>query len=117
MRLSRVVVVGATAMELDRRTFYEKELELRMSMSYGPGRYDRRYEEAGLDYPIEYVSWTENRNLQAFLALATHLEANARGRALSIKMSAVATSASRRSASRALQKSSTALRLRAFDRS
>ncbi len=66
----RVVAVGATAMDLDRRTFYEKELELRMSMSYGPGRYDRRYEESGLDYPIEYVRWTENRNLQAFLALA-----------------------------------------------
>ena len=66
----RVVAVGATAMELDRRTFYEKELELRMSMSYGPGRYDRGYEENGLDYPIEYVRWTENRNLQAFLALA-----------------------------------------------
>ena len=66
----RVVVVGATAMELDRRSFYEKELELRMSMSYGPGRYDRRYEELGLDYPLAYVRWTENRNLQAFLALA-----------------------------------------------
>jgi predicted dehydrogenase len=66
----RVVAVGTTAMELDRRTFYDKELELRMSMSYGPGRYDRHYEENGLDYPIEYVRWTENRNLQAFLALA-----------------------------------------------
>ncbi|MCP4036935.1 MAG: zinc-binding dehydrogenase, partial [bacterium] len=66
----RVSVVGATAMDLERRTFYEKELELRMSMSYGPGRYDRRYEELGLDYPISYVRWTENRNLQAFIALA-----------------------------------------------
>jgi predicted dehydrogenase/threonine dehydrogenase-like Zn-dependent dehydrogenase len=66
----RVVAVGATAMDLDRRTFYEKELELRMSMSYGPGRYDRRYEESGLDYPIAYVRWTEQRNLQAFLDLA-----------------------------------------------
>ena len=66
----RVVAVGATAMELDRRSFYDKELDLRMSMSYGPGRYDRRYEEVGLDYPISYVRWTENRNLQAFLALA-----------------------------------------------
>jgi predicted dehydrogenase len=65
----RVAVVGQTAMDLDRRSFYEKELELRMSMSYGPGRYDRRYEEVGLDYPISYVRWTENRNLQAFLAL------------------------------------------------
>jgi predicted dehydrogenase/threonine dehydrogenase-like Zn-dependent dehydrogenase len=67
----RVVAVGATAMELDRRSFYDKELELRMSMSYGPGRYDRSYEEVGLDYPISYVRWTENRNLQAFLALAS----------------------------------------------
>jgi predicted dehydrogenase len=66
----RVVAVGATAMDLDRRTFYEKELELRMSMSYGPGRYDRRYEEVGLDYPIAYVRWTEQRNLQAFVDLA-----------------------------------------------
>lgn len=65
----RVAVVGATAMNLDRRSFYDKELELRMSMSTGPGRYDRRYEELGLDYPISYVRWTENRNLQAFLAL------------------------------------------------
>ncbi len=65
----RVVVVGATAMDLDRRSFYDKELELRMSMSYGPGRYDRRYEELGLDYPISHVRWTENRNLQSFLAL------------------------------------------------
>ncbi len=66
----RIVAVGATAMDLDRRVFYEKELELRMSMSYGPGRYDRRYEEEGLDYPIAYVRWTEQRNLQAFLDLA-----------------------------------------------
>ncbi|HXV35659.1 MAG TPA: bi-domain-containing oxidoreductase [Myxococcota bacterium] len=65
----RVAVVGATGMDLDRRSFYDKELELRMSMSYGPGRYDRRYEELGLDYPISHVRWTENRNLQAFLAL------------------------------------------------
>jgi len=65
----RVVCVGATAMDLERRTFYEKELELRMSMSYGPGRYDRRYEELGLDYPLPYVRWTENRNLLSFMAL------------------------------------------------
>ena len=65
----RIALVGALPMELDRRTFYEKELELRMSTSYGPGRYDRRYEESGLDYPLSYVRWTENRNLQAFLGL------------------------------------------------
>jgi predicted dehydrogenase/threonine dehydrogenase-like Zn-dependent dehydrogenase len=66
----RVIAVGATAMDLDRRSFYAKELQLRMSTSYGPGRYDRGYEELGLDYPLAYVRWTENRNLQAFLALA-----------------------------------------------
>jgi predicted dehydrogenase/threonine dehydrogenase-like Zn-dependent dehydrogenase len=65
----RIASVGATGLDLDRRTFYEKELELRMSTSYGPGRYDRRYEEEGLDYPLAYVRWTENRNLEAFLAL------------------------------------------------
>jgi predicted dehydrogenase/threonine dehydrogenase-like Zn-dependent dehydrogenase len=65
----RIVMVGAIPMELDRRTFYDKELQLLMSMSYGPGRYDRRYEELGLDYPLPHVRWTENRNLQAFLAL------------------------------------------------
>jgi len=65
----RIALVGAVPMELDRRVFYEKELELRMSTSYGPGRYDRTYEEEGLDYPLAYVRWTENRNLQAFLGL------------------------------------------------
>jgi predicted dehydrogenase len=65
----RISLVGAMPMELDRRAFYDKELRLEVSMSYGPGRYDRRYEEAGLDYPFHYVRWTENRNLQAFLAL------------------------------------------------
>jgi predicted dehydrogenase/threonine dehydrogenase-like Zn-dependent dehydrogenase len=66
----RVSIIGAVSMDLDRRTFYGKELEVQVSMSYGPGRYDWRYEEAGLDYPLPYVRWTENRNLQAFLALA-----------------------------------------------
>jgi predicted dehydrogenase/NADPH:quinone reductase-like Zn-dependent oxidoreductase len=65
----RISVVGAMPIELDRRLLYEKELELRMSTSYGPGRYDRSYEEEGLDYPLAYVRWTENRNLQSFLAL------------------------------------------------
>ncbi|MCP5056936.1 MAG: Gfo/Idh/MocA family oxidoreductase [bacterium] len=66
----RVVVVGMMPLDLERRTAYDKELELRMSTSYGPGRYDRSYEEVGLDYPLPYVRWTENRNLQSFLALA-----------------------------------------------
>ena len=65
----RLSLIGATAMDLERRAFYDKELELVVSMSYGPGRYDRGYEEQGHDYPRAYVRWTENRNLQAFLAL------------------------------------------------
>jgi polar amino acid transport system substrate-binding protein len=68
-RRGRISLVGAVPIELERRVLYEKELELVVSMSYGPGRYDRRYEELGLDYPLPFVRWTENRNLQAFLAL------------------------------------------------
>lgn len=64
-----VVAVGAVGMELPRRTFYEKELSFLVSRSYGPGRYDPSYEEAGIDYPIGYVRWTEGRNLRAFLDL------------------------------------------------
>lgn len=64
-----LTLVGATGMELDRRTFYERELSLRMSTSYGPGRYDPVYEERGLDYPYPYVRWTEGRNLAAVLDL------------------------------------------------
>jgi predicted dehydrogenase/NADPH:quinone reductase-like Zn-dependent oxidoreductase len=63
----RVVVVGDVGMQVPRAPFYGKELELRMSRSYGPGRYDREYEERGLDYPIGYVRWTERRNMAAFL--------------------------------------------------
>ncbi|MDP2957977.1 MAG: bi-domain-containing oxidoreductase, partial [Longimicrobiales bacterium] len=65
----RVVVVGAVGMDLPRPPFFEKELSFRVSRSYGPGRYDPVYEEGGVDYPIGYVRWTENRNLQAFLEL------------------------------------------------
>ncbi len=68
-RKGRISFVGAMPIELDRRLMFEKELDLRMSTSYGPGRYDRSYEEIGLDYPLAYVRWTENRNLQAFLEL------------------------------------------------
>ena len=62
-----VVAVGAVGMNVPRRTYYEKELSVRVSRSYGPGRYDPEYEEQGHDYPIGYVRWTENRNMQAFL--------------------------------------------------
>jgi predicted dehydrogenase len=66
---ARIVVVGDVGMDLPRSSYYGKELELRLSRSYGPGRYDREYEERGLDYPIGYVRWTERRNLQAFVGL------------------------------------------------
>jgi len=65
----KVVVVGAVPTGFSRENYYKKELELRMSCSYGPGRYDTDYEEKGIDYPIGYVRWTENRNMQAFLAM------------------------------------------------
>lgn len=65
----KVVAVGAVGLEVPRREFYHKELELIVSRSYGPGRYDANYEEAGHDYPISYVRWTEQRNIQAALDL------------------------------------------------
>lgn len=64
-----VVIVGAVPTGFSRETFYKKELDLRMSTSYGPGRYDDAYEQKGVDYPYAYVRWTENRNMQAFLNL------------------------------------------------
>ncbi|MFH0964901.1 MAG: bi-domain-containing oxidoreductase [Planctomycetota bacterium] len=65
----RVVVIGAVGMDLPRGLYYEKELSLVVSRSYGPGRYDRSYEEGGIDYPIGYVRWTERRNLAEFAEL------------------------------------------------
>jgi polar amino acid transport system substrate-binding protein len=65
----RVVMVGVTGMEIPRDLFYAKELEFRLSRSYGPGRYDPVYEEKGVDYPIGYVRWTEQRNMEAFAQL------------------------------------------------
>ena len=65
----RVVVLGLVGMNVPRKLYYERELDLRMSMSYGPGRYDPNYEEYGHDYPYAYVRWTENRNMQAFLQM------------------------------------------------
>jgi predicted dehydrogenase len=56
-------------MDIPRRSFYEKELDFRVSRSYGPGRYDAAYEQKGIDYPIGYVRWTETRNMEAFLKL------------------------------------------------
>jgi len=72
-----VVVVGAVKMDLPRDPdFYKKELELKMSCSYGPGRYDVNYEEEGIDYPYGYVRWTEQRNMEAFLQLIANKSIN-----------------------------------------
>ena len=62
-----VVAVGTVGMDLQRKLYYEKELDFRVSRSYGPGRYDTAYEQKGRDYPIGHVRWTETRNLEAFL--------------------------------------------------
>jgi predicted dehydrogenase/threonine dehydrogenase-like Zn-dependent dehydrogenase len=65
----RVVLVGDVGLNLNRADFYQKELDFFISTSYGPGRYDNNYEEKGLDYPVAYVRWTENRNMAEYLHL------------------------------------------------
>jgi predicted dehydrogenase/threonine dehydrogenase-like Zn-dependent dehydrogenase len=65
----RVVLVGLVGMAIDRELFYKRELDLKLSMSYGPGRHDPAYEISGHDYPLPYVRWTEQRNMSAFLEL------------------------------------------------
>ncbi|MGQ9882327.1 MAG: bi-domain-containing oxidoreductase [Armatimonadota bacterium] len=65
----RVVVVGLLKMDVPQRLYYEKELTVLLSRSYGPGRYDPVYEEMGIDYPIGYVRWTERENMREFLRL------------------------------------------------
>lgn len=66
---AKIVVIGDVPLNISRNDFYYKELELVVSKSYGPGRYDKQYEILGNDYPIEYVRWTENRNFEAFTKL------------------------------------------------
>jgi polar amino acid transport system substrate-binding protein len=66
---AKVVIVGAVPTGFSRENYYKKELDLRMSSSYGPGRYDPNYEDKGIDYPIGYVRFTENRNMQSFIDL------------------------------------------------
>ncbi len=65
----RIVLVGVTGLELSRDDFFEKELSFQVSCSYGPGRYDKSYEEDGRDYPYGFVRWTEQRNFEAVLDL------------------------------------------------
>jgi predicted dehydrogenase len=66
---ARVVLVGDVGLNLQRADFYVKELDFLISTSYGPGRYDQAYEEGGVDYPVEQVRWTENRNMGEYLRL------------------------------------------------
>jgi predicted dehydrogenase/threonine dehydrogenase-like Zn-dependent dehydrogenase len=66
---ARVVDIGKTRLDLPWNAYYDKELDVRFSRSYGPGRYDDRYELDGIDYPAGYVRWTERRNLECFLDL------------------------------------------------
>jgi predicted dehydrogenase/threonine dehydrogenase-like Zn-dependent dehydrogenase len=63
----RIILVGVAGLELNRADFYEKELTFQVSCSYGPGRYDPAYEQSGHDYPLGFVRWTEQRNLEAAL--------------------------------------------------
>ena len=65
----RIVLVGVIGLNLVRDDFYKKELTFQVSCSYGPGRYDPAYEDAGHDYPIAFVRWTEQRNFEAVLDL------------------------------------------------
>jgi len=65
----RVVFLGMVGMDIPRNEYYKKEIDLRLSMAYGPGRYDPEYEEKGNDYPFDLVRWTEQRNFEAFLGL------------------------------------------------
>ena len=69
---ARVVDIGKTRLDLPWNAYYDKELDVRFSRSYGPGRYDDRYELDGIDYPAGYVRWTERRNLACFLDLLAH---------------------------------------------
>jgi predicted dehydrogenase/threonine dehydrogenase-like Zn-dependent dehydrogenase len=71
-----VVAVGTVGMDIERKPYYEKELDFRISRSYGPGRYDAAYEQKGRDYPIGYVRWTETRNMEAFVQLLAERKIN-----------------------------------------
>jgi predicted dehydrogenase/threonine dehydrogenase-like Zn-dependent dehydrogenase len=72
----RVVLVGDVGLNLKREDFYKKELDFFISTSYGPGRYEQNYEDKGLDYPIGYVRWTENRNMEEYLRLIAENKIN-----------------------------------------
>jgi predicted dehydrogenase/threonine dehydrogenase-like Zn-dependent dehydrogenase len=71
---ARIIDIGKMKLDLPWTAYYEKELDVRFSRSYGPGRYDDRYELEGIDYPVGYVRWTEKRNLESFLGLVARNE-------------------------------------------
>jgi len=71
-----IVAIGTVGMDIERKAYYEKELDFRISRSYGPGRYDAAYEQKGRDYPIGYVRWTETRNMEAFVQLLADRKIN-----------------------------------------
>lgn len=68
----KVIVIGDIGMNIERNPLYNKEIDLLVSCSYGPGRYDQLYEQKSQDYPYPYVRWTENRNMQSFVDLLEH---------------------------------------------
>uniref|UniRef100_A0A7C4UC22 Oxidoreductase n=1 Tax=candidate division WOR-3 bacterium TaxID=2052148 RepID=A0A7C4UC22_UNCW3 len=72
----KVIILGNIGMSIEREIFYMKEISIYLSRSYGPGRYDPNYEEKGIDYPIGYVRWTENRNIESFLNLIAEKKVN-----------------------------------------
>ena len=75
---SRVILVGDIDIKIDREEIYSKEIEFSISASYGPGRYDSKYEIEGKDYPLEYVRWTLNRNMKSYVKLIDDEKINIR---------------------------------------
>ena len=67
----KLVIVGDIGLDIERENIYAKEIDVLISTSYGPGRYDPFYEEKGNDYPLAYVRWTENRNMEEYLRLVS----------------------------------------------
>ena len=72
----RVVLVGDVGITIPRAPYYMKELDFKLSRSYGPGRYDKAYEDQGRDYPLGFVRWTERRNMEEFLRLVREKKVN-----------------------------------------
>lgn len=75
----KVVIIGAVKMDIPRETFYKKEIDFVISRSYGPGRYDPSFEEEGIDYPLPYVRFTQQRNMDSFLKLLSTKAINING--------------------------------------